>query len=134
MEHLDSPFIGTIITVLQDMDANHQTNRFSLAAQVAVIGTQCIVQTIPVDQSGGTKQLMFRIEDIRKQGLEHKKLPFWQYVLSYQVLIAYSPRIINPESTIFFSFQRTGSVFMRLLTRIFQGGLSKKWKRFKIVQ
>ena len=38
MEHLDGPFVGAVIPVLQDMDADHQSNRLSLTAQGAVVG------------------------------------------------------------------------------------------------
>ena len=38
MKHLDGLFVGTIIPVLQDVNADHQANGLPLAPQRAVIG------------------------------------------------------------------------------------------------
>jgi hypothetical protein len=77
MKRLDGLLIGTIKPVLQEMNANHQANGLPLTTQRAVVGTQGIMETIPVNQAGGAKQFMLGIKNIRKQGFEHKKLPFW---------------------------------------------------------
>jgi len=77
MEYLHSPLIRTIVPVLQNMDANHQPNRFALTAQGTVVTGQDLMKTVPVNYPGSTKQFMIRIQNIRKQGLIHKKLPLW---------------------------------------------------------
>jgi hypothetical protein len=59
----------------QNVDAHHQTNRFAVAANRAVVNRQGFVQTLPVDQTTGAQKFMLRIENIRKKGLEHKNLP-----------------------------------------------------------
>ncbi len=48
-----------------------------MATQGTVVDIQRIVKAIPINQLGSTEQLVILIEDIRKQGFEHKKLPFW---------------------------------------------------------
>ena len=77
MEHLHSPLVRTIVPVLQNMDANHQPNGFAVTAQGTVVNGQGFMKTVPINQAGSTKQFMLRIENIRKKGLEHKKLPLW---------------------------------------------------------
>jgi len=42
---------------------------------------QPLMKTVPVSDPGSMKQLMIRIQEIRKQGLKHKQLPLWNMYL-----------------------------------------------------
>jgi hypothetical protein len=75
VQHFHCPIIRAVVPMLQNVDAHHQTNRFAVAANRAVVNRQGFVETIPVDQAGCTQKFVLRIENVRKQGLEHKKLP-----------------------------------------------------------
>ena len=77
MEHLHRPVIRTVVAVLQNVDAHHQTNGFAVTANGTVVNQQGFVESIPIDQMSGAQKLMLRIENIRKQGPEQKKLPLW---------------------------------------------------------
>lgn len=77
MEHLNRPLVGTIIPVLENVNADHQSNWLSLTAQRTIVNRQGIMKAVPVNQTSGTEQLMLQIEDIRKQGFRHTKFPLW---------------------------------------------------------
>jgi hypothetical protein len=77
MEHLHRSVIRTVVAVLQNVDAHHQTNRFAVTANGTVVNRQGFVESIPIDQMSGAEKFMLRIEDIREKSLKHKKLPLW---------------------------------------------------------
>jgi hypothetical protein len=79
MEHLHGPVVRAVVPVLQNMDAHHQSNGFAVTAHGTVVNRQGFVKAVPIDQTASSQKLMLRIEDIRKQGLEHKKLPLWNF-------------------------------------------------------
>jgi len=65
------------------------------------------VEAIPVNQAGGAKQFMLLIEEIQKQGFEHKKLPFWNmyFHIKYLWHILQKETSINPQISSVFKEQ-----------------------------
>lgn len=103
---LHRPVIGTVVTVLQDVDAHHQTNGFAVPTNGAVVNRQGFVDAIPLDDTGGAQKFMLQIENIHNQGLEHRQL-LTGYLFSYQQYTADFQGNINP-------FQQLSSTFKEL--------------------
>jgi hypothetical protein len=104
MQRLHGLFVGTIISVFQKMDADHQADGFPLTANGTVVYRQGFVEAVPVDQTRGTEKFMISIEHIRKKSLKYKKLPLWNICFHINDLYQIPEAITT-------SFQQLSSVF-----------------------
>jgi len=101
------------------MDAYNQPNGFLLSPQRTVIENQGFVETIIVNQSGSAMRPLIRNKGIRKQGLNHKRLFFWNVIVPYQGITTPLQAKTTTTPQICSAFKKTVAIFVSSLQTAF---------------